>query len=54
MRTETFYLNPDNQQVTLTTYISYDPPEVKMSKRPAMLIFPGGGYSFCSDREVNL
>ena len=52
MRTEVFYLNPNNKDVTLTTYISNDPPEIKMPKRPAMLIFPGGGYSHCSNREA--
>lgn len=52
MKTEVFKLNPNNENVTLTTYISYDPPETNMPKRPAILIFPGGAYSHCSDREA--
>jgi acetyl esterase/lipase len=52
MKSETLYLNPTNDKVTLTTYISYDPPEIKAKPRPAMLIFPGGGYVMCSDREA--
>ncbi|MGS0972464.1 MAG: alpha/beta hydrolase [Candidatus Izemoplasmataceae bacterium] len=39
--------------VTLTCYVQDVSQEMSnMSKRPAMLIFPGGGYQFCSDREA--
>lgn len=52
MRQEQFTLNA-KRNVTLTSYFldvggefSYVP------KRPAILILPGGGYQFCSDREA--
>jgi acetyl esterase/lipase len=39
--------------VTLTAYICDQSKEMEnMDVRPAMLIFPGGGYRFCSDREA--
>lgn len=38
--------------VTLTTYVLDDSPEMlKGKKRPAVLICPGGAYLSCSDRE---
>lgn len=53
MITEVLVLN-EERNVTLTTYIqevggafSYVP------KRPAILILPGGGYYYCSDREAD-
>lgn len=37
----------------LTAYIQEPSPELSnMNKRPALLIFPGGGYQRCSDREA--
>lgn len=52
MKTETLYLSPDTQ-VTLTTYLLDSSAEMPNSRvRPAVLIFPGGGYRFCSDREA--
>ncbi len=51
MKTE--IINLTNENVTLTTYILDDSPEMpNMSKRPAMLVIPGGAYRFCSDREA--
>ena len=42
-----------NENVTLTTYVLDSSPEMEhMSKKPAVLICPGGGYHFCSDREA--
>lgn len=39
--------------VSLIAYICEQSPEMEnMNTRPAMLIFPGGGYRFCSDREA--
>ena len=39
--------------VTLTTYVLMDSPELLAGKRrPAVLICPGGGYFNCSDREA--
>jgi acetyl esterase/lipase len=36
----------------LTTYILDTSPEMAMKKRPLMLICPGGGYEYTSDREA--
>ncbi len=53
MITEKILLRPDEgEKVTLTTYISYDGPELNMPPRPAILVCPGGGYGFCSEREA--
>lgn len=52
MKTETLMLQ-SNPNVTLTTYLLDASPEMpNASVRPAVLIFPGGGYRFCSDREA--
>lgn len=51
MITEVYKLK--NEGVTLTTYIldtAFDNRD--NYKRPGILIFPGGGYSFCSNREA--
>lgn len=38
---------------TLTYYVQESSPEMpNTAVRPAMLIFPGGGYQFCSEREA--
>ncbi|HOA84997.1 MAG TPA: alpha/beta hydrolase, partial [Bacillota bacterium] len=37
---------------SLTTYVSDDPPELKMSPRRAAVVCPGGGYRFLSEREA--
>lgn len=52
MRIETIILN-EKRNVTLTAYLQ----EVKgyfnyIVKRPAVLVIPGGGYQYCSDREA--
>ncbi len=53
MTTETILLRPEEgDSVTLTTYISAESPENPMPPRPAILVIPGGGYAFCSDREA--
>lgn len=37
----------------LTVYLQEESVELAaIKKRPGMLIFPGGGYEFCSDREA--
>lgn len=36
----------------MTTYIKESSIEIKTDGRPAMIIFPGGGYKFTSDREA--
>lgn len=52
MRTETLTLK-SNPNVTLTTYLLDTSPEMPNANvRPAVLIFPGGGYWMCSDREA--
>lgn len=42
----------NGNQATLTTYILENSPELKIEKRPALLICPGGGYQMTSDREA--
>ena len=39
--------------MTLTAYIQDVGGEYRFSRRPAMLVLPGGGYGFCSDREAD-
>lgn len=38
--------------VKLYTYLHEVSPEMPLPPRPAMVIFPGGGYGFTSDREA--
>jgi acetyl esterase/lipase len=50
---EKHQLYDDRPDVTLTTYILADSPEMlNGKKRPAVLICPGGAYLNCSDREA--
>lgn len=52
MKTETIVLNPE-RNVSLTTYIQPVGGEFgQIERRPAVLVIPGGGYHFCSDREA--
>lgn len=52
MFTETYNLT-DDPDVTLTAYISDISEEMKYANtKPAVLVFPGGAYKFCSDREA--
>ena len=41
----------DNEDVYLNTYI-IDDPLAQNRKRPVVVICPGGGYEFCSEREA--
>ncbi len=51
MKTEVIKLFED-RDATLTTYLVENSEEVAhMSKRPAILVCPGGGYYICSARE---
>ena len=50
MNAETILLNGE-RNVTLTAYIQEVDGEFGFTKRPAMLVIPGGGYAMCSDRE---
>lgn len=53
MMTNTIHLYENRQDVTLTTYLLADSPELLNGKtRPAVLVCPGGGYLACSDREA--
>lgn len=52
MLTKTIQLYPGRPDVTLTTYVLADSPELLNGKsRPAVLVCPGGAYLSCSDRE---
>jgi len=49
----TFVKNLSRPKVTLTGYIQDTSAEMpNVTVRPAVLVFPGGGYEFCSDREA--
>lgn len=53
MQTEFMILN-QKRNVTLTAYIQDVKGEFQyISKRPAILILPGGGYQYCSAREAD-
>lgn len=52
MKAETIILN-EERNVTLTAYLQEVDGEFGFSKRPAMLVIPGGGYAMCSDREAD-
>ena len=53
MRYETIVLNQE-RNVTLTAMIQGVGGEFRgISDRPAVLVIPGGGYLFCSDREAD-
>ena len=53
MITQTIKLYEQRDDVTLTTYVLADSPELlNGKKRPAVLVCPGGGYLGCSDREA--
>lgn len=52
MKSEVLKLYENKDDVTLTTYLAADSPELLEGKRrPAVLICPGGAYLNCSDRE---
>ncbi len=52
MLCQTIKLYENREDVTLSTYILDDSPEMLNGKpRGAVLVCPGGGYMFCSDRE---
>lgn len=51
MRCETFILDPRFPDCTLTTYIHEPFAELNIPSRRAMIVCPGGGYEFLSDRE---
>ena len=50
MRSEIIVMN-EARNVSLTCYIQDVGGEYFFTKRPAMIVIPGGGYAMCSDRE---
>jgi acetyl esterase/lipase len=53
MNHETIELYADRSDVTLTSYVLDDSPEILDGRRRgAVLVCPGGGYLGCSDREA--
>lgn len=52
MKSKVICLNKD-RNVSLTVYLQETEGEFAFSKRPAVLILPGGGYAMCSDREAD-
>ena len=53
METEVFHLSEKNPDVRITAYLSGTYERIPHNeKRPAILIFPGGGYAYCSSREA--
>ena len=52
MRHFTIPLREDKPEITLTAYLWDASPELPGQPRPAVLICPGGGYMYLSDREA--
>ena len=53
MKTEVIVLN-EERKVSLTCYVQPVGGEFTgISERPAVLVIPGGGYRYCSDREAD-
>lgn len=52
MKIETMTMS-EKRDVTLTAYIQEANGEFGFSRRPAMLVLPGGGYAMCSEREAD-
>ena len=49
-----FIILNEERNVSLTCYLEETGGEFReVSRRPAVLILPGGGYHFCSDREAD-
>jgi acetyl esterase/lipase len=52
MKTEVFSFD-EQAGAGLTVYLHEEKPEfARVTKRPFILVIPGGGYSFCSEREA--
>ncbi len=49
---KTFELSPAYPGATITTYVVENTAELKLSPRRAVIVCPGGGYHFLSDREA--
>lgn len=51
MKVETLYFYPQDDKVSLTSYIRDNNDELCTPPRPALVICPGGSYVFLSERE---
>ncbi len=51
MQTNTFVLDPRYPDCTMTSYIHEPYDELAISARRAIIVCPGGGYQFLSERE---
>lgn len=49
---ETIQLWDKHPEATLTTYVVSNTAELKLTPRRAVIVCPGGGYHFLSDREA--
>ena len=49
---EKFSLYEHRPHITLTAYVSDSSPDLRNFKKTAVLVLPGGGYNFTSDREA--
>jgi len=49
---KTIELSEKYPGATLTTYVADDHPDLKMPPRRAIIVCPGGGYHFLSEREA--
>ena len=56
MKVKTFDVRGEGSQeyAALTTYIIDYSTQIAIEKRPLILVCPGGGYSFTSDREAEM
>lgn len=52
MRINKIKLWENNEEVTLTSYILDNSKEIKIKRRPTVIICPGGGFLMTSDREA--
>jgi acetyl esterase/lipase len=52
MRINKIKLWENNEEVTLTSYILDNSQEIKIKRRPTVIICPGGGFLMTSDREA--
>lgn len=51
MQIEKLNIFPQDPNANLVAYVSYNSKELNRSPRPAIIVCPGGGYGFLSDRE---
>ena len=49
---DTIYLRPGEPDIRLCTMAANDEAELAMGPRPAIIVFPGGGYTHLSPREA--